>query len=568
MSYFDRQRQIARKYNESHDERGRFASGPGGGIGLVSANREEQLRMDQAVQKMKDSPEQRALLAESQKVDEIVGLNSRAQSGIGAWTDGAENTTLQTFTGLPDYEALRTSMAMKGLLWKQKAVIPFMEQEGGPDRLYRFQIKTTDFAQANKELLALGIENHTLIPHSSATEVIVFDKGSTLDSALGRAGEFYDTDIKWWPGRGEFLGDFDSREVGAERYREVIDGWKKSADPTRASGWERLWADRAERTTKAQKAVGRQTLLGAMGFPVRAQKFNETHDEHGRFAAGGGAAQASRLGTDDRLVPGHLRMDSLTAEQQQTIHAHADEGHAQILRVFPDATVPYLMSTRAPLHADVDGMTITGEGGASVVALNPIGEALMQDIRAFETQRWGVRQPSWNVGSEDGRAGNRAAMIQNTFRHEYGHVLDHFARLDHQTSFALDDALTQIVDPQRMASDAAYQKQTTNSIKWKVSEYAATNSREFTAEVFSKMTKPGYVRGTLPAEYEAVVDRMVSGAGDRMRRLTAHMRAQAKKGHGLQIVLEPTLAQRQQMSRMIEEQGAWSVPDSFLIRRA
>ena len=68
-----------------------------------------------------NSPRQKAMLKTSDEIDKALGLNETSQSVIGAWSDGAENSTMAE---LPDatWDQIRLSAAMKGFIGDQKAV--------------------------------------------------------------------------------------------------------------------------------------------------------------------------------------------------------------------------------------------------------------------------------------------------------------------------------------------------------------------------------------------------------------------------------------------------------------
>ena len=79
-------------------------------------------------------------------------------------------------------------------------------------------------------------------------------------------------------------------------------------------------------------------------------------------------------------------------------------------------------------------------------------------------------------------------IFQGTVRHELGHCL---TAQSHITAL----------------------EATPYNLAWfskNVSRYAATNTLEALAESFCSYTKPGYIKGTLPALIESIVDAMLN----------------------------------------------------------
>jgi hypothetical protein len=177
------------------------------------------------------------VLALATEVDALLGLRSKHDSGVGAWSDGAENTLLGRVYGNVPYDHLRLSAAMKGMLADQKAVIPFKVEKGGPDSMYKIKVSDTDMKSVHTKMSEAGLEFHTMVPHSGHTDVYVFDPGSELTTKVQQAGARHGIEISQWRGRGEFLGSWDTRQEGRDAYQAVIDA---HLGQDRRGQWDRL----------------------------------------------------------------------------------------------------------------------------------------------------------------------------------------------------------------------------------------------------------------------------------------------------------------------------------------
>lgn len=227
------------KYNHNHDERGRFAqAGYGQGIEFVSPN-VENLPNVRVAQEAINSQRHKDVAEMNVEVDKILGLATAQADGVGAWLDGAEDVVMGRVTGNPSYEMIRLAAAMKGMLADQKAVIPF-KVGNGPDSLYQVKVAHTDLPKIHEELVGMGLENHTLVPHGDHTDVYLFDPGTQMQAQVTAAGEHYGKGTTRWRGHGEFLGSWSDRTEGRQAYQAVIDGALRGGD--RKGQWDRLYS--------------------------------------------------------------------------------------------------------------------------------------------------------------------------------------------------------------------------------------------------------------------------------------------------------------------------------------
>ena len=227
------------KYNKCHDPKtGKFCTGPG--FGFVSPSTEENTITPTVAAWRMNSEDQQRFLEASKKVDDLLGLRATVTSAVGAWSDGAENTTMTTYEGAT-YEQVKLSAAMKGLLGQQKAVIPFQSNSKGRSRVLSVKVPEQDPAKLNQFLVNNGVEFHTLIPHNGGTEVVVFspEPDRKLVQALKRVADHSKSEVTQRKGDGEFLGSWDSREEGRKEYEKVIDAYMRNK-PAKRRMWEKI----------------------------------------------------------------------------------------------------------------------------------------------------------------------------------------------------------------------------------------------------------------------------------------------------------------------------------------
>jgi ppGpp synthetase/RelA/SpoT-type nucleotidyltranferase len=207
--------------DEARDDHGRWTQG---GFGLVSPNEEENLDFDKAVAKL-GSEGQTKLLQLGESISKQIGVSLTQQSAIGDWSDGAENSIFQKYTGA-EAEDIKYAASLMGDAANQKAVIAFSPSAEGKDRFYQFSLNM-DAKAARKALDDAGIQFRTLIPNAGTTKVAVFDPGGELSDKIGAVSEKYNAVIDQKRGTGEFIGA-DSREEAHNVYHQVIQQYESS----------------------------------------------------------------------------------------------------------------------------------------------------------------------------------------------------------------------------------------------------------------------------------------------------------------------------------------------------
>jgi hypothetical protein len=188
---------------------------------------------------------QERFLEVSRKIDSLVGLRSNIVSAVGAWADGAENTTMTTYEGTT-FDQISVSAAMKGLIGNQKNVIAFQSSARGASRMFSLSLPERDPAKLNEFLVRNGVEFHTLVPTENGTDVHIFTKdvNRTLSHSVSKLAKGQGVAVKKYKGKGDFLGDenWSSREDARKSYEKTIDDFLKNK-PAKRRMWEQLKAD-------------------------------------------------------------------------------------------------------------------------------------------------------------------------------------------------------------------------------------------------------------------------------------------------------------------------------------
>lgn len=232
------------KFNKCHDPKtGKFCTGPG--FGFVSPSVEENSINPTIASERTHSAAQEKFLEVSRKIDSLVGLRSNIISAVGAWADGAENTTMTTYEGTT-FEQIAVSAAMKGLIGNQKNVIAFQSSARGPSRMFSLSLPERDPAKLNAFLVRNGVEFHTLVPTETGTDIHIFTKevNRTLSRSVNGLAKRQGVTVKKYKGKGDFLGDenWSSREDARKSYEVTIDAFLKNK-PAKRRMWEQLKAD-------------------------------------------------------------------------------------------------------------------------------------------------------------------------------------------------------------------------------------------------------------------------------------------------------------------------------------
>lgn len=241
------------KYNDNHDERGRFSTGDG--VGFASPQTKEGLKFHDAQRELTGEHHQ-ALAQAFKDVDSLLDINAKTSSALGAWSDGAEDSTVTRFQHGVDYETLKTSMAMKGLLANQKAVVVFKRDESGPNSMFYTDVKGTDYNTLHDQLLKAGVDFHTIVPTSHGARVYSFDSSDDGAGAAPFAKFAKDHNVKARVihGHGEFLGSWTSRDEGRQAYEKQIAAF--FGQRRNRGGLKRRWTRLHAHSTGVSKQAG------------------------------------------------------------------------------------------------------------------------------------------------------------------------------------------------------------------------------------------------------------------------------------------------------------------------
>ena len=229
---------------------------------FVSPNVKSDLDFKGAVKELQ-SRQQAKLLGASADIHRKLGINARDTSIVGAWSDGAENSIMTRYNA--DWNETLLAGVMKAHLADQKAVLVFQPAKLGKTVLASFKA-TGDLDAIYKNLLADGIENHTIDPIDGGAMVHVVDlDGSSLkaiDKGAARYGQDNPVDIQF--GRGEFIGttkedgtDREQRDSARRVYQSYID---ESPVPDAAT----IWQDINNRWGSAEGKVGYRLTSNAI----------------------------------------------------------------------------------------------------------------------------------------------------------------------------------------------------------------------------------------------------------------------------------------------------------------
>jgi hypothetical protein len=220
--------------DEPRDPQGRWTTGGAGGSSsgeeFVSPNIGH-LDFDGAVKALEGK--RHALYkyaAHAVDVATEISPNTSDRDVVGAWADGAENSTM-TMTPKVDHETLRLNAAMKGYLAAQKSVLIFDDDPAGKHSLYRFQLPG-DLSKAHQQLLDAGVSFHTLLPHDGKSDVVVVDLDGSARSGIEKLG----VNAKVTHGTAEFIGttkedgtDDEQRADARRQYQDLIDHSRSEA---------------------------------------------------------------------------------------------------------------------------------------------------------------------------------------------------------------------------------------------------------------------------------------------------------------------------------------------------
>ena len=221
---------------------GRAAAKRPSSVAFVSPSVAEHLDFGQAVSGLA-SNRQRVLAKASAEIDQALGLKSHDSPAVGAWSDGAENSLMTEVEG-GTFDQLRVAAAMKAHIAQQKAALVFQQDPAGKAVLASFAAKGS-LATIHDNLLADGVEFHTVIPTKDGATVYVADLDGSAHDAIEHAAQRYSATPEFQIGHAEFIppdtksdgSDAEQREFSQRGYESLIAG---SGVEGSAALWQRI----------------------------------------------------------------------------------------------------------------------------------------------------------------------------------------------------------------------------------------------------------------------------------------------------------------------------------------
>jgi hypothetical protein len=192
--------------------------------GIVSPNKRENLKLEEAISGM-NSAEESKLLSEAINLGCVVRSKITAHRALGSWSDGAEYSVLLQVRG--DEESLRYVVSRMGRDAEQKYVIYFHPQPKGAADLYvlRPRTGTKNLVALANELERAGIPFRTLVPSRGTTSIYIIDLERNLREKILAAASKLRAQVNKETGNAELFGD-DAREKAKEKFDQEIKSYE------------------------------------------------------------------------------------------------------------------------------------------------------------------------------------------------------------------------------------------------------------------------------------------------------------------------------------------------------
>lgn len=194
--------------------------------GFVSPNTKENLRLDDAIRKMK-SPEEAKLLTRIGTFSCVVQQKIRAFRSLGSWSDGAEYSVLLRVKS--DEATVRYLLSRVGKEARQKSVLYFHPVASGSSRIYAVRTgkRTGGLTRIGAVLESAGLTFRTLVPTTRTTLVFIVDLNSELQDKVVKAAKRLKAKWSSEVGRAEFVGDATSAEKAQTVFNQEISKYEK-----------------------------------------------------------------------------------------------------------------------------------------------------------------------------------------------------------------------------------------------------------------------------------------------------------------------------------------------------
>jgi len=191
---------------------------------FVSPNTRENLKIEDAIKGM-NSPEEMQLRMKAVNLSCVVSSRIRAYKALGAWTDGAEHSVMMRVRSDP--ATLRYLMSRMGRDAKQKYVIYFHPQPGGPDDFYvlRLRRRARDLVTLSDALEQAGIPFRTLVPLGNTIAVYIIDLDRELRDKIFAAARKLGARVNYTVGDADLFGD-DLRAQAKIKFEQEIKNYE------------------------------------------------------------------------------------------------------------------------------------------------------------------------------------------------------------------------------------------------------------------------------------------------------------------------------------------------------
>ena len=189
---------------------------------FVSPNTRENLKIEDAIKGM-NSPEEMQLRMKAVNLSCVVSSKIRAYKALGAWSDGAEHSVMMRVQSDPS--TLRYLMSRMGRDAKQKYVIYFHPQPGGPDDFYVLRVRRRDLVTLSNALQQAGIPFRTLVPQGNTTIVYIIDLDRELRDTILAAAHKLRARVSYEVGDADLFGD-DLRAQAKIKFEQEIKNYE------------------------------------------------------------------------------------------------------------------------------------------------------------------------------------------------------------------------------------------------------------------------------------------------------------------------------------------------------
>jgi len=161
-----------------------------------------------------------------------VDVTVKTFPALGTWGQTVENSLFAVIPHVNSFDKLRYMAAAQGLIGRQKAVIAFMMDRDGDQRLYEVDTGSTDIREVHATFDEIGIESHTFALNNDGTvKALVYDYAGTEIENIQEVGKRYGKEIKIHKGQGEYLASpEETRPQSAKFFREITDRYEEESE--------------------------------------------------------------------------------------------------------------------------------------------------------------------------------------------------------------------------------------------------------------------------------------------------------------------------------------------------